>query len=204
LDGELIVSDAAGKPDFEAVMSRFMSRKDSTPVSFVAFDVIQHEGKRVTSLPLLDRKELLADLVPTDSALLSKVQFVEGHGAAYYDAVCAQSLEGIVLKRKDSRYQVGKRSSDWLKVINYQYADVFVNGYRKKKFGWLLANKEGRYMGVMELGVPAIERAKIYRGSIVKETDEFAYLDPVAVRVKFRNYTKAGLLRLPSFVKWPA
>lgn len=98
-------------------MSRFMSRKDNTPVSFVAFDVIQHEGKRVTNLPLLYRKEMLADLVPTDTTLLSKVQFVEGHGAAYYDAVCSQSLEGIVLKRKDSRYQVGKRSTDWLKVI---------------------------------------------------------------------------------------
>jgi DNA ligase 1 len=185
LDGELIVSDNDGKPDFEAVMSRFMSRKDSTPVSFVAFDVIEHEGKRVTNLPLLSRKEILADLVPTDSALLSKVQFVEGHGAAYYNAVCGQSLEGIVLKRKDSRYQVGKRSSDWLKIINYQYADVFVTGYRKKEFGWLLADKEGRYMGVMELGVPPKERAMIYRGAIVKETDELTHIDPVAVRVKF-------------------
>jgi DNA ligase 1 len=202
LDGELIVSDAAGKPDFEAVMSRFMSRKDTTPVSFVAFDVIQHEGKRVTNLPLLKRKELLADLVPTDSALLSKVQFVEGHGAAYYEAVCAQSLEGVVLKRKDSRYQIGKRSTDWLKVINYQYADVFVTGYRKKEFGWVLADKDGHYMGVMELGVPPKERAKIYRGPIVKESDDFAYINPTALRVKFRNYTKAGLLRLPSFYGW--
>ncbi|ESU33270.1 hypothetical protein G3A_07050 [Bacillus sp. 17376] len=117
LDGELIVSDNDGKPDFEAVMSRFMSRKDKTPISFVAFDVIQHEGKRVTNLPLLNRKEILADLVPTDSALLSKVQFVEGHGSAYFDAVCSQSLEGVVLKRKDSGYQVAKRSTDWLKVI---------------------------------------------------------------------------------------
>ncbi|WP_423410258.1 ATP-dependent DNA ligase [Heyndrickxia sp. MSNUG] len=202
LDGELIVSDNDGKPDFEAVMSRFMSRKDKTPVSFVAFDVIQREGKRVTNLPLLDRKKLLADLVPTDSALLSKVQFVEGHGTAYYDAVCDQSLEGIVLKRKDSRYQVGKRSTNWLKVINYQYAEVFVTGYRKKDFGWLLADKDGRYMGVMELGVPSKEKVRIYRGAIIKETEDFAHIDPMEIRVKFRNYTKAGLLRLPSFYSW--
>ena len=202
LDGELIVSDNHGKPDFEAVMSRFMSRKDKTPISFVAFDVIQHEGKRVTNLPLLNRKEILADLVPTDSALLSKVQFVEGHGTAYYNAVQAQGLEGIVLKRKDSRYQVGKRSDAWLKVINYQYADVYVTGYRKNPFGWLLADDAGKYLGVMELGVPPHAKAKVYRADIREETDDFAYLTKlVRCRVKFRNYTKAGLLRLPSFAE---
>jgi DNA ligase 1 len=204
LDGELIVTDNEGKPDFEAMMSRFMSRKDTTPVSFVAFDVIQRDGERVTGLPLLERKQVLADLIPTDTALLAKSQFIEGHGAAYFDAVKAQDLEGIVLKRKDSRYQVGKRSRDWLKVINWQYADVYVVGYRKqpKDFGWLLADNDGRYLGVMELGVPPKEKAKIYRGAIVRETDEVTYIEPVGARVKFRCYTKAGLLRLPSFVEW--
>lgn len=205
LDGELIVSDSDGKPDFEAMMSRFLSSKSTVPVSFVAFDVLQHGGERVTGLPLLERKELLTDLVPTDSGFLSKVQFVEGHGAAYYNAVRAQGLEGIVLKRKDSRYQAGKRSDAWLKVINYQYADVYVIGYRKqpKDFGWLLADNDGKYMGVMELGVPPYARAKIYRDEVREEPADFAYLSkPVKCRVKFRNYTKAGLLRLPSFVEW--
>lgn len=204
LDGELIVSDSNGKPDFEGMMSRFLSSKSTAPISFVAFDVLQHDGKRVTALPLLERKDLLADLVPTDSGLLSKVQFVEGHGAAYYNAVQAQGLEGIVLKRKDSRYQIGKRSDAWLKVINYQYADVYVIGYCKqpKDFGWLLADDAGKYLGVMELGVPPQEKAKIYRGATLREIDEFAYIEPMGVRVKFRNFTKAGLLRLPSFVDW--
>jgi DNA ligase 1 len=110
-DGELIVSDNSGKPDFEAVMSRFMSSKDRTPVTFVAFDVIQRKGERITNLPLLERKEVLAEIVPEDNTLIAKTQFIEGHGEAYFDAVKAQALEGIVLKRKDSRYEVGKRSN---------------------------------------------------------------------------------------------
>lgn len=205
LDGELIVTDSAGKPDFEAMMSRFMSSRDKTPISFVAFDVIQHEGKRVNKIPLLERKEILADIIPNDTPKLAKTQFIEGCGEAYFDAVKAQNLEGIVLKRKDSRYEIGKRSHSWLKVINNQYSDVFVVGYRKqpKDFGWILSDPDGKYIGLMELGVPAQARAKVYRAEISKETVDFAYLAaPVGVRVKYRNLTKAGLLRLPSFVEW--
>jgi DNA ligase 1 len=205
LDGELIVSDSAGKPDFEAMMGRFMSSRNKTPISFVAFDVIQHEGERVNNLPLLERKEILAEIIPTDTPVLAKTQFIEGHGEAYFDAVKAQDLEGIVLKRKDSRYEIGKRSHSWLKVINYQYADVFVVGYRKKPkdFGWILADSDGKYKGVMVLGVPALERANVYNAKVSHETGDFAYLAvPIGVRIKYRNLTKAGLLRLPSFVEW--
>ncbi|MCM3113844.1 hypothetical protein M3610_00890 [Neobacillus sp. MER 74] len=57
-------------------------------------------------------------------------------------------------------------------------------------------------MGVMELGVLTREKAKVYRAPIIKETDDFAYIAPIGLRVKYRNLTKAGLLRLPSFVEW--
>ena len=203
LDGELLVTDKDGKPDFETLMSRFQSGVNSTePVNFVAFDVIRSHGDRVTGLPLLKRKEMLADLIPKDSAILAKSQFMEGHGAAYFEAVCAQGLEGVVLKRKNSTYQVAKRSHDWLKVINYQFADVFIIGYRKKEFGWILADKSNTYLGVLELGVPAVEKKYIYQSKVVSETDTVKYIEPVPVSVKFRHYTKAGLLRIPSFASW--
>jgi DNA ligase-1 len=181
LDGELISTDPLGKPDFEAMMSRCQS---------------------VTTMPLLDRKEILTDLVPEDSALLSKVKFLEGHGAAYYDAVCGQALEGVVLKRKDSRYEVGKRSHSWLKVINYQYADVYVVGRRKGEFGWLLNFDDGRYAGVMELGIPPVAKRKVYAAQTIDESVRYEYIASIKCRVKYRNLTKAGLLRLPSFVEF--
>jgi DNA ligase 1 len=77
LDGELIVSDKVGKPDFEAMMSRFMSSRDKTPVTFVAFDIIKHEESSVTSLPLINHKELLVDIVPIDTSILAKTQFIK-------------------------------------------------------------------------------------------------------------------------------
>ncbi|WP_342042587.1 ATP-dependent DNA ligase [Bacillus sp. OTU2372] len=204
LDGEIIISDIFGKPDFEAVMSRFMSSRDKTPVTFVTFDVIQHKGERITNLPLLERKDILAEIVPEDNTLIAKTQFIQGNGEAYFDAVKAQALEGIVLKRKDSRYEVGKRSNSWLKVINYQYLDAYVVGYRNqpKKFGFLLAFEDGRYAGVMELGVPEAARRDVYVKPMIREEKDFTFIEPLKCRVKYRNLTKAGLLRLPSFVEW--
>lgn len=106
LDGEIIVTDLAGKPDFEAMMSRFQSRRsylENSTLSYVVFDVIQYKGESVTKLPLIERKQLLNEILTQDTSLVAKVKYIEGHGAAYFDLVKAQGLEGIVLKRKDSR-----------------------------------------------------------------------------------------------------
>jgi DNA ligase 1 len=119
-----------------------------------------------------------------------------------------QDLEGIVMKRKDSKYQIDKRSKDWLKVINYKYADVFITGLRKDKFGMLLSienDNQIEYAGLMEFMAPK-DKARFYREFkelIIDENKNFFYIKPqIKCRVKFRNYTKKGLLRIPSFVEY--
>lgn len=93
---------------------------DENTLSYVVFDVIQYKEKAVSRLPLTERKQLLNEIISQDTSLISKVKYIEGNGTAYFDLVKQQGLEGIVMKRKDSRYEVGKRSHSWLKVINYQ------------------------------------------------------------------------------------
>ncbi|MBM7662783.1 DNA ligase-1 [Bacillus mesophilus] len=198
LDGELIVTNEEGKPDFEAVMSRFQSKRSHYCISYVVFDVLLHRGESTVSIPLLKRKELLAEIVETDTEILSKSQFVEGNGAAFFELTKAQLLEGIVLKKKDSKYEIGKRSHSWLKCINYQYADVLVTGYRKNEFGWLLSDYSGKPLGIMELGVSEHERKRGYQAKRLQESTDFVFIEPFETKVKFREYTKAGLLRLPS------
>jgi DNA ligase 1 len=207
-DGEVVVTDSSGKPDFEAGMSRFsifnsdkvkyMAKHE--PVSFVVFDVLYHKGEKVTHLPLHVRKEILGGIIPVNSPILSKVMSIEGSGTALFKLIKEQNIEGIVLKRKESTYEIGKRSHSWLKVINYQYANVIVNGYRKDEFGWLLSYGNGKYSGTMDLGVPLEEKKRIYQMSKKEENDKFVFIEPVSCNVKYRNITKAGLLRLPSFV----
>lgn len=205
LDGEVIVTDDRGRPDFEAVMERFRSKKSQHAISFSVFDILYSNHEKVTGLPLLERKELLRDVVPDDTPLLNKVQWVRGSGIQYFELIKERDLEGIVLKRADSKYRIDKRSEDWLKVINYKYESVYISGLRKGDFGLRLSFEDGTYAGLMEFMTPESRKAfyKQYREFVVDENDRFIYLDPqLKVRVKYRNLTKNGLLRIPSFVEW--
>ncbi|RRN67557.1 hypothetical protein EI200_22505 [Peribacillus simplex] len=207
LDGEIIVTDQKGKPDFEAMMQRFSSKKSEHAIQYCVFDVIYHNGQKVTQLPLNERKELLEDIIE-DSNLICKVQWMYGNSPAYFELVKQQGLEGIVQKKANSQYQINKRSQDWLKVINYQYTDAVITGLRKDEFGLLLGIEENdriKPAGIMEFVTPAAREQfyNQYQGLIVDENKKFIYLDPqIKCRVKFRNYTKNGLLRIPSFVEY--
>jgi DNA ligase 1 len=205
LDGEIIVTDNQGKPDFEAVMERFKSRKSRHSISFSVFDIIYFNSKKITSLPLLERKEILKEVITEDSSLLNKVQWIRGNGVQYFDLIKQHDLEGIVLKKANSKYQVNKRSHDWLKVINYKYDNVHISGLRKGEFGLLLNFGNGKYAGLMEF-MSLQSRKDFYkqhRDFIIKEDDKYIYLDPqLKAKVKYRNLTKKGLLRIPSFVEW--
>ncbi|MCQ6281698.1 RNA ligase family protein [Bacillus sp. EB600] len=206
LDGEIIVTDTQGKPDFEAMMERFQSRRSEHNIQYCVFDMIYFEGKKLT-IPLVERKVLL-DSVLKQTETIVKVQWMYGNAEAYFDVVKQNGLEGIVLKKASSKYQINKRSKDWLKVINYQYKDVIVTGLRKDKFGLLLSVEENGHLkpgGIMEFMVPEAKKVfyKQYQELKKEENKKFIFLEPkIKCRVKFRNYTKAGLLRLPSFVEY--
>lgn len=131
LDGELIVSDQDGKPDFEAMVTRFKSKKSKDKVTFCAFDIIRYKGIDVTSLPLLRRKELLEESF-LENDYYKKVKMVEGDTLEYFKLIQQHGLEGIVIKKKDSKYEIDRRSWSWQKVINWTYAEVYITGYRKK------------------------------------------------------------------------
>jgi DNA ligase-1 len=209
LDGELIVSDQDGKPDFEAMMTRFQSKRDKTPVTFCAFDIIRYRGIDVTSLPLLRRKELLDESF-IENNFYKKVKVFEGNSIDYFNIVKQHGLEGIVQKKKDSKYEMGKRSWSWQKVINWTYAEVYITGYRKKDFGWLtsidVVDGSKRPSGIIELGVaPEHKKAlnSVRKRLAYKEDKNFVYIEPlIRAKVKTRNWTKNGMLRSPVFVEF--
>jgi DNA ligase-1 len=209
LDGELIITDQDGKSDFEAMRRRFQSRRDKTPVTFYAFDIIRYKGIDVTGLPLLTRKELLDESFQ-ETDRYKKVKVVEGEAPAYFDIVKKHGLEGMVIKDAWSKYEIDKRSWSWQKVINWTYAEVYIIGYRKKDFGLLtsIEAEDGSLhaTGIIEFKVNAEQKKElksVTRRLVYKEDNSFVHMKPmIKAGVKTRNWTKNGMLRSPEFVKF--
>jgi DNA ligase-1 len=157
-------------------------------------------------MPLHERKKILHETIQKQPHL-TLVRSIPGEQAqAFFDLIREKNLEGIVLKRKESMYQIGKRSYDWLKVINYHYHDVRLTGLRKGEFGWLIGIEEGgkvRPAGLIEFPPPPDVRKAVW--SIVDqgkigEDKNFIYLDPqIRMKVKSRGWTKRGMIRIPVF-----
>lgn len=214
LDGEVACTDpATGLNDFEAVMSRFSTRQQSKvqqltktlPATFAIFDILQYKGHDLRKLPLMERKAILQTLqLPSSS--FGVVPHIEGAGEALYEQIEVMGMEGVVCKRKDSQY-ISRRSSNWLKIINWSVADVYITGYKKSEFGWLAAvpDPTGRMrpVGIIEHG-PSTKHKQAFRGvcsQLIRGEDKNnVYLEPrIRARVRMRNWTKSGLLRIPVF-----
>lgn len=216
LDGEVACADpATGMIDFESVMQRFQLKKhdrikrasESLPVTYVVFDVIMYKGKDLRSLPLMVRKGILAS-IELPNKYFSLVPFVEDAGETLFAEMQRMKMEGMVAKRMDSIYE-SRRSSSWLKVINWSYVDVYITGYRKQEFGWLVAVEDVgklRPAGIIELGVTPEQRRAFYGVSkqlIRGDNKDSVFIEPlIKATVKMRNWTKSGMLRSPVFVKF--
>src|SRR5215471_3514662 len=108
LDGEVVVLDAKGRPDFSSLQT------GAGPVTYIVFDVLQVDGRDVTSLPYADRRRVLEDLVEPGPHWLVSPRHSDGD--ALMDAAKERGLEGIMAKRVDSTYEVGRRSNAWRKL----------------------------------------------------------------------------------------
>ncbi|AEI40651.1 ATP-dependent DNA ligase [Paenibacillus mucilaginosus] len=216
LDGEVAATDASGAIDFEAVMERFALRRADKvrraaaerPVNYIVFDVLRYNGVDLRGLPLYRRKEILAG-IDFGNPHMAKVPVVPKEGERLFEQIAARQLEGIVAKRMDSVY-VGHRSEAWLKIINWQYAEVYLTGYKKEGFGWLAASAGPggilKPAGLIELGITPKHRTAFngVRDQLqTGEDGEFVYLEPkLKAKVKMRNWTRAGLLRSPVFMEF--
>lgn len=198
-------------------MTRFQARRSDSiqrltgqlPVTFVVFDILYYKGQDLRGMSLLQRKEILATASLPANGNITVCPFIEAAGKALYADICARSMEGIVCKRKDSKY-VSRRSTSWQKVINWTYVDVWISGYRKDEFGWLVSVEDGvgrlRPAGIIEYGPNMDHKRVFYRSAktlITGEDRRNVYLHPaIRAKVKTRNWTKAGMLRDPVFVEF--
>lgn len=166
LDGEIIVM-REGKADFQSLLERNKALSETeidlqskrSPAVYVVFDILEKDGKTLINLPLNERKKVLMNSVQEGKHVLLS-DFVETNGEAYYTAALEKGLEGIVAKKKDSPYEPGLRSGNWLKLRKLNSCDCVIFGYtkgtgtRKKTFGALL------------LGLYSMEGEPVYIGKV--------------------------------------
>jgi ATP-dependent DNA ligase len=103
IDGELVVCDDAGVSSFE----RLRSRQHDHIAFLYAFDLLALDGDDLRREPLETRKATLASLLRKSPAGISLCEHLEGDGELVFRHACKMGLEGIVSKRRDSRYSSG-------------------------------------------------------------------------------------------------
>lgn len=152
LDGELVILKN-GVPDFFEIQKRSLTTNffkielssETYPASYVAFDILYLENRELIHLPLMERKALLSETI-TESPQLAISRYIPENGIELFEIAKAQNLEGVVAKRKNSRYYFDKRTKDWIKFKFLQDMDFVVCGYIEKEKG-IISIILGQYKG---------------------------------------------------------
>ncbi len=228
LDGEIIAVDERGTGSFERLQQRVGLTGAAAergaiehPVVLQCFDLLAVAGHDVRALPLVARKDLLRRLVPP----LGSVRYadhIERDGTALYGAAEELRLEGIIAKRADSAYSVGRRSPHWLKIKIPHTVDLAIVGYMPGKgsrsaLGSLMLAGQSEdglvYAGNVGSGLsgslvdallaqlrPATRETPAFRDPAGAVPRGAVYVEPQLVaEVRYTEVTSAGLLRQPIF-----
>ncbi|HUP31058.1 MAG TPA: DNA ligase D [Usitatibacter sp.] len=158
LDGEIVVLNAKGNPDFQALQGAFDSARTRDIVYF-AFDLPHYGGYDLTRAPLVERRKLLESLFeknPSDRVRYSKAfdapveQLLEG--------ACKQGLEGLIGKRANGPY-ASSRSASWIKLKCTRRQEFVIGGFSDPK-----GSRVG--FGSLLLGVHDAAGNLVYAGNV--------------------------------------
>jgi bifunctional non-homologous end joining protein LigD len=219
LDGEIVVFDDSGKPSFQRLQN--YNSRDKHLIQFYVFDIIELDGKMLVDTPLIERKEILRKMLP-ESNVIRYCDHVEDEGKMLFKEMQKMGLEGMIAKRKKSKYLIGKRTTDWLKIKNVQSQEAIIIGFTEPKgsrssFGSLLLGmwKDDELVSIGNVGTGFTDRSlkelhsklkKIVRNTTpldvpIKETPDITWVEPVLVcNIKFTEITDDGSVRHPVFL----
>ncbi len=128
IDGEIVVVDDNGHANFGALQN-WRSEADGTLLYYV-FDILWCDGYDVTRLPLVQRQQILREILKEDD-LIKVSRAFKTSGIEFLKAARGMGLEGIMAKREDSTYQTGIRTKDWLKIKAGKRQEVVIGGFTR-------------------------------------------------------------------------
>ena len=219
-DGEVAVIDDFGKSSFQLLQNFRKSGRGK--LTYYIFDILYLNGHDLTRLPLIKRKEILKKVLPEDLNNIRYSDHIYSEGENFYKVAEERGLEGILAKRANSKYEVGKRSKSWLKIKTRKRQEAIICGFTeprgsRNKFGSLVLGvyDEGEllYIGQAGTGFTDEDLKEIYsklKPSIIKKpqfkqkiktNSPVIWVTPKYVcDVEFSEWTDEGLMRTPVFI----
>ena len=232
---EIVVLNKEGYPSFGSHKERMSVNSDreisrlskTIPATYYLFDILYCDGQDLRNRDYIYRREILNKVI-SQSNNKKRVRisdYIEQQGVAVFENIKKMNLEGIIAKRKDSKYIQGTRSKDWLKIKNTKTQDCVVIGYttgegnREKYFGSLILTvyEQGRlrFAGHTGSGFNTKQLERVY--NMIKSMridkppiDHIPYINgkptwikpQLVAEIKFDNWTNEKILRAPIFQRF--
>ena len=214
LDGEAVVFNAAGVPDFNALQNAF-DRPAKDQILLFLFDALWMNGTDLRAWPLRDRRAVLSDLLKTlDSPLVRYSEEFEGDPVSILESARKVKLEGIIGKRTDAPYRSG-RSTSWIKLKCEQRQEFVVGGVSRGAadidsllLGIFDPDGSLRYVGSVPPYFASRQASAFFRRAEAQENSpfsntpkpergrEYVWVKPeIVVEVSFREWARGGELR---------
>ena len=215
LDGEIVSLTTEGKPDFGRLQDDLGRGQHSTIVYF-AFDMMFFDGFDLTGAALIDRKDVLRSFIAeaNPDRILYSEHFDDGR--RLLEKVAILGLEGVVSKRRTSKYKPSK--SAWLKTKCQNSCDLHILGYVPSGKDGVAAIRVGRKSGnafeyVAKVGTgfsrssarelrERLDQMTVARAQTLRplRKSDTKWVKPIAkARIAYRGVTEGGALRHPSF-----
>ncbi|MFN8584539.1 MAG: non-homologous end-joining DNA ligase [Dehalococcoidia bacterium] len=234
LDGEIVALDERGVPSFQLLQERIhlsgdgeISRAEARiPIIYYVFDLLYLDGIDLRAVPLEDRRETLERvLLPMPSIRL--VDHFDVDGVDAFEIATSHDLEGLVAKKRDSVYESGRRSRNWLKIKSRNTDEFVVGGFaagqggRASTFGSLIVGQyddAGALHYVTHVGSGFDDRTLAEVNALVRDltTADCPFAEPppknghpaatwvrpeLVVEVEFSHWTRDKRLRAPVFLR---
>jgi bifunctional non-homologous end joining protein LigD len=219
LDGEVVVFDEEGKPNFQKLQHYDDNRH--LPLVYYVFDILSLNNKDLKDLPLTERKEILKNALPQNEYIRYS-DHVEETGKAFFEEVKKTNLEGIMAKKADSTYVTGIRTKEWLKIKHTHTREAVIAGYTegrgsRKHFGALILgefrNKKLHYIGHTGTGFSDKKLRELWdlMQKLIIDKSPFEQKVPInsavtwvrpetVCEIKYTEITRDGILRHPVFL----
>jgi bifunctional non-homologous end joining protein LigD len=221
LDGEVVVFDEDGRPNFQKLQHYDDNRH--LPLVYYVFDILSLNNKDLKGLPLIERKRILKEILPAND-FVRYSDHVEENGKAFFEEVQKSNLEGIMAKKADNIYVEGIRTKEWLKIKHTHTREAIIAGYTegrgsRKHFGALILgeykNKKLHYIGHTGTGFNDKKLKELWtmmQPLVIDKSpfpekvpihSEVTWVKPeIVCEIKYSEITRDGILRHPVFLHW--